>query len=84
MSEDRFVYLGYQFEEYIGWNSPFGIKTNTCFQLHCQFNTFKLEQFWEKAWITVKGLLIMDCLNIWAHDRFTSRGLTTDPFDFGF
>jgi hypothetical protein len=87
-SDNRFVYLGWTMNRYLGWNTPniteqkeleaLGKET-----LCKQFNTVTLSRFWKKAWNTVKALLIMDCLNNWAIDWIRDP-IGTKLFDFGF
>jgi hypothetical protein len=40
-----------------------------------QLTNRQLELFWDRAVMTVKALLIIDCLNVWADASFISRGL---------
>jgi hypothetical protein len=84
MSNARFVYLGYSFDKFIGCNHPFVKHDNSARQVFCQFTYHQLGRFWEKAWMTVKALLIMDCLEVWANDRFTRSGIFGETFDFDF
>jgi hypothetical protein len=80
----RFVYLGYVQDRYIGWNSPFVKKQNCARQKFVQLTNRQFERFWDEAVMTVKALLVIDCLKEWAHVRYTSRGLYNDSFAFDF
>jgi hypothetical protein len=83
-SDARFVYLGWQFEHYLGWDGRFVQHRNNVKQKFCQFSTLKLADFWKRACNTVKALLIMDCIDFWAYRKFRSSGLIDEPFDFSF
>lgn len=85
-SDDRFVYLGWQMNKYLGWNTPdlseverYHLVKMGEFQ---QFNYRSLSKFWQVAWRTVRALLIMDCINQWAID-FVRDPDDVEPFDFG-
>lgn len=83
-SDARFVYLGWKFEKYLGWNGRFVKNQNNVKQVFCQFSSYRLAQFWNRARNTVKALLVMDCIDFWAYRQFRSSGLVDEPFDFSF
>jgi hypothetical protein len=84
LSDSRFVYFGYVQDRYIGWNSPFDQDKNCASQSFVQMTNRQLGVFWDRAVMTVKALLVIDCLKTWAHLRFTSRGLYNESFNFDF
>jgi hypothetical protein len=84
LSDSRFVYFGYVQDRYIGWNNPFDREKNSASQSFVQLTNRKLGQFWDRAVMTVKALLVIDCLKAWAHVHFTSHGLYNESFDFDF
>jgi hypothetical protein len=84
LSNARFVYLGWKFENYLGWDGRFVKGENNVRQEFSQFNNLILRRFWNRARNTVKALLIMDSIEVWAYYRFRSCGLISEPFDFSF
>lgn len=75
-SDAKFVYLGWKFEKYIGWNDCFVKNQNYVRQVFLQFH--------RDHKITVKALLIIDCLDVWAYHHFGSYGTIDESFDFCF
>jgi hypothetical protein len=80
----RFLYLGWDLKTYIGCDTNLKSKEETAMVTVCeQFNRQQLERFWDKAWNTVRALLLVDCLRTWAFD-YRICPYITGPFDFTF
>lgn len=68
----RYVYLGWKLYEYIGIDNPITKANARKIQNSVQFDRCKLGNFWDKARITVKAMLIVDCLDMWAYNCIVS------------
>jgi hypothetical protein len=84
LSEKRFIFMGWVLNRYIGWNTNSVKIQHDCGKVDwfLQFDRRRLSIFWNKAWNTVKAMLIVDCLDSWACDYFISPVLTP-AFHFG-
>jgi hypothetical protein len=80
----RYIYLGWRMRNYIGIDNPVmeGESGGGMMHVSVQCDTHRLSMFWEHALITLKAMLIMDCLDSWAETRLSSSSIVR-PFKFG-
>lgn len=80
--ETRYVYLGWKLVEYIGVDHPGDERIQSRMVRHSvQFDRSILRKFWVSATNTVKAMLMVDCLDMWAYHQLLS-GIQR-PFRFG-
>jgi hypothetical protein len=83
-THSRYIYLGWKLSKKIGIDHPVteaNEKDSRLLQHSVQFDFRRLGRFWDKAWDTVKAMLLVDCLDMWAFNRLVS-GIDRD-FNFG-